>query len=98
MNFLEKLDAVLFAVYEKYIYKYKFLPMLDVVAKKYFGSQIADLSDIEKNISMLFLNTNPIIHGVRPYGPNVIEFGGGIHLKPLKPLPLVRILRIFYSR
>lgn len=90
LSFLEKVDAVLFDLYQRYLYDTTCLPLVNSIAKKYFGDEVPDLIGIEKNMSMLFLNTNPIIHRARPYGPNVIEFGGGIHIKPPKPLPLVR--------
>lgn len=91
MTFFEKVDAVLFELYQKlYFYDYVYYPALNSVIKEYFGDEIPDIQTVEKNISMLFLNTNPVIHGVRPYGANVIEFGGGIHMKPPKPLPNVR--------
>lgn len=90
LSLFEKIDAVLFELYHKYLYSYKYSPLVSSIAKQYFGIENFDFENIQKNISMLFLNTNPIIHGVRPYGPNVIEFGGGIHLKSPKPLPNVR--------
>lgn len=89
LSFYEKLDAVLFDWYEWYNYKYVYYPTATTIARQYFKETIPDLNDIIRNISLLFLNTNPILHGVRPYGPNVIEFGGGNHLKPPQPLPLV---------
>lgn len=87
LNFLEKIDALLFDWYARYAFNNIYYPKITAIAKQYFGDSVPDVQDIQKNISMVFLNTNPIIHGVRPYGPNVIEFGGGVHLKPPKHLP-----------
>lgn len=89
MGFFEKVDATLFYFYQKYFFHNDYMIATNSMAREYFGSELPDLQSVERNISMLFLNTNPIIHGVRPYGANVIEFGGGIHIKPPKPLPLV---------
>lgn len=86
MGLFEKTEAVLFYFYRKFLYDYYYIPILNSIVNKYFHSEIPDLRSIEKNMSMLFINTNPIIHGVRPYGPNVVEFGSGIHIKPPKPL------------
>lgn len=91
LTFFERIDSVLFGLYEKYFFDYKYLPSVNVILQRYFGETQIDVKEIERNMSLLFINTNPIIHGVRPYGPNVIEFGGGIHLKTAKPLPSVRI-------
>lgn len=89
MGFLEKVDAILFYIYQKYFYYDEYLTRIHSMSKEYVGSELPDFQSIERNISMLFVNTNPIIQGVRPYGPNVIEFGDGIHIKPPKPLPSV---------
>lgn len=97
LGFFQKIDAVFFDLYERYVYNYIYFPGLNSALKEQFGYEIPDLHDIQKNISMLFLNTHPILQGVRPYGANVIEFGDGIHIKPSKPLPLVCKLFFFYS-
>lgn len=91
LNLFEKIDAVLFDLYQNYVFHYKLYPWINELVKKQFGPNIPRIQDLEKNMSLLLLNTNPILHGSKPYGPNVIEFGGsGIHLKPKKPLPAVR--------
>lgn len=90
LSFFQRIDAVLFEWYNRYFYYYTFMPAINSVVKEYFGSEFPDMQSIEKNVSMLFLNTNPVIHGVRPYGPNVIQFGGGIHIKLPRALPTVR--------
>lgn len=91
ITFFEKVDAILFYWYQRYKYFYEILPNMDKAIKKYFGSNTPDLRQIiSKNMSMILLNTHPLIHKPRPYGPNVIEMGGRMHLKPRKPLPLVR--------
>lgn len=89
MTFFEKIDAVLFYWYHRYLYYHRMVPAMNSVIKQYFGENAPDIADIMKNMSMIFLNTNPIIHKPRPYGPNVLELGGRMHLKPRKPLPLV---------
>lgn len=90
MGLFEKTEAVLFSFYRKFLYDYYYIPALNSMVKQYFDSDIADLRSIERNISILFINTNPIIHGVRPYGPNVVEIVSGIHIKPPKLLALVK--------
>lgn len=89
MSFFEKLDAVLFYFYQKYLYDAYLYPSINEQVKKHFGDGLPSVRDIEKNMSLLLLNTNPILNGPKVYGPNVIEFGGGVHLKPKKPLPEV---------
>lgn len=89
LSFFERLDAVLFYWYRRYLFFYDTVPSLNKEIKRYFGNDAPDLIELCKNMSMLFLNTNPIIHKPRPFGPNVVQMGGRMHLKPKKPLPLV---------
>lgn len=88
MTFLEKVEAVLYDIWQRYQFHYNMYPTMNTLVRKYFGEDIPDLWEVTKNMSMLFLNTNPILHRPRPYGPNVIQLGR-MHLKPKRPLPLV---------
>ncbi|KAK5639955.1 hypothetical protein RI129_010766 [Pyrocoelia pectoralis] len=55
------------------------------VAKKHFGYDTPIQAVIE-NASLLFINTDPIFHPVRPLPPNVIPIGGNVARIPVKPL------------
>lgn len=88
LSFLERIDAVLHHVYYRYKHNYEMIPKSDQIIRKYFGNELPYLGELERNFSMLFLNTNPVIHRARPYVPGVIEMGR-MHIKPKKPLPKV---------
>lgn len=90
LSFFERVDSVLFTMCYRYNYYTYSHPLVDNLLKKHFGEDIPKLKDMEGNVSMLFLNTNPIIHKPRPYLPNIIEMGR-MHIKPKKPLPKVFI-------
>lgn len=90
MSFFEKVDAVLFYWYHRYLSFYVTFPTMDKVIRQYFGYDAPELTEIIKNMSIVLLNTNPIIHKPRPYGPNTIQMGGRMHMKPIKPLPRVK--------
>lgn len=90
MSFFEKIEAVLFALRFKYDYYNINLPHFDKFARRFFGEDMPYLGDLERNISLLFLNTNRVIHGARPYPPKVMELGR-MHIAPMKPLPQVRL-------
>lgn len=96
MNFFNKIEAVLFDLWQRYLYHYVIFPELNKVIRKYFGDSFPDVRDVTRNMSMLFLNTNPILHKPRPYGPNVIQMGR-MHLKPKQPLPPVSISALMIS-
>ncbi|XP_031329001.1 UDP-glucuronosyltransferase 2B19-like isoform X2 [Photinus pyralis] len=86
MGFYERLVSVYFSMWFRYYYHYHIVPEQDKVGKKLIGEDLPYLGDIEKSISLLFLNVNPILHPIRPNVPAVIELGQ-MHLRSQKPLP-----------
>lgn len=90
LSFYERVDSFVYSTYYSYIYRSSLRPMLDEELRKYFGNDLPSLAELENNVSMLFLNTNPVIHKPRPYVPGTIEMGR-MHIKPKKALPGVSI-------
>nr|XP_023019250.1 UDP-glucuronosyltransferase 2B2-like [Leptinotarsa decemlineata] len=86
LSFIDKLKSFLFNIWYRAIYYWYALPMADRVARKYFGEDMPYLGDIERNISLLLLNVNPIMQTVRANVPNVIEVNQ-MHIREKKPLP-----------
>ncbi|XP_018566903.1 UDP-glucuronosyltransferase 2B15-like [Anoplophora glabripennis] len=87
MNYLERLLNTLsylgtWLYFHCYVY-----PREDVFIKRYFGENIPKLEEVQKKASLVFLNTHPVLHDVRPLMPNVIQIGGAIHLRNLTALP-----------
>jgi len=72
-----------------------FFPAQQAVAEKYLGKDIPHLSDMLKNISIIFQNQEKVISYVRPNMPNVIPFSGFHLLKKLPPLSKVIITFFF---
>lgn len=97
MTFLEKVDAVIFNSYWRLKYYTHDLPVLDLVMRKYFGEGMPYLGDLERNVSLVFLNTNPIIHGARPYSTGVIELGR-MHIKRKEGITPVIFFKQFWER
>lgn len=91
-NFYQKIYAIWFALYERLRYHYHDLPIYDQHARKYFGEDMPYLGDIERNISMLFINANPVFHMARPTVPGLIHLEM-MHIKPKKQLPQVSNIR-----
>lgn len=56
--------------------------------RRMFGPDIPPLSELEKNLDMLFINVHPIFEGNFPVPPGVIHTWG-IHKTPQKELPQV---------
>lgn len=88
MTFWEKIDAVLFAIVQRIKHYADGLPRFDAELRRYFGPDMPYLGDLERNMSLLLLNTNPVIHGARAYTTAVVELGM-MHLKKKKALPRV---------
>lgn len=89
LTFWEKIEAVLYSIWWKYMYYIKWMPHFDREMRRYCGEDMPYLADLEGNMSMVFINTNPILHGPRPYSQAVVELGGMMHIHPKKPLPPV---------
>ncbi|KAF2886275.1 hypothetical protein ILUMI_19898 [Ignelater luminosus] len=88
-NFFQRLISSFFTVSMKYIYEYFTKPTQEDLIKKHFGKDYPPLEEILERISMMLTNTDTVFHPLRPLLPNVIQFGGGTHLTPAKPLPKV---------
>lgn len=74
LGLFERIESVLYSLFLRFIYKYVMLPIDIRMARQYFGNDI-NLEDLENNISVLLTNTHPLIHGIRPNVPTVIELG-----------------------
>ncbi|KAJ8912888.1 hypothetical protein NQ315_011211 [Exocentrus adspersus] len=93
MSFRERLMSCLYSVYVRAWYHLVVLPREDRSIKKYLGEDLPYIGDIERNISVLLLNRNPVFHRVLPVVPAVVELGG-ISLNRTKP-PLAKDLQKF---
>ncbi|KAB0790863.1 hypothetical protein PPYR_14950 [Photinus pyralis] len=58
------------------------------LVEKHFGSDYPPIREMAENISLLFVNADPIFHHNRPLVPAVVQIGGdGFHRSPPRPLP-----------
>ncbi|XP_031331146.1 UDP-glucuronosyltransferase 1-2-like, partial [Photinus pyralis] len=57
------------------------------IVAKHFGDDYPPLGEIANNISMLFVNADPIFHHNRPLVPTVVQIGSGSHRSTPRPLP-----------
>ncbi|XP_025162998.1 UDP-glucuronosyltransferase 2B9 [Harpegnathos saltator] len=57
------------------------------IAEKYLGKDIPNVSEIEKNMSIMLVNQQEITTFVRPVLPNLIQFGSLHTMKKPAPLP-----------
>uniref|UniRef100_A0A6P7FG47 UDP-glucuronosyltransferase n=1 Tax=Diabrotica virgifera virgifera TaxID=50390 RepID=A0A6P7FG47_DIAVI len=87
LSFSERIVSFIYK-YLYYVYKVSVAnPNRLKVLQKYFGASVRDPEEFYMKADLLMLNINPILNNVRPLAPNVITFGGGIHISPPKQLP-----------
>lgn len=86
MTFLERIQNTAFNVWYRYYHHWINVPDWDKIARKFFGNEMPYLGDLEKEIPLVLVNTNPVLDYVKPSVPGVIEIGQ-MHIKPKKPLP-----------
>lgn len=67
-----------------------------MIAEKYLGKNIPDISDLERNMSIVLYNQQEAISFVRPITPNIIPFGNLHVSKKSAVLPKVIILKQYY--
>ncbi|KAI7815626.1 UDP-glucuronosyltransferase [Rhyzopertha dominica] len=87
LTFLQRIASALYWVWIRYYSSMYIYPLENMTVKKHFGENMPHLKEIESEISMLFLNLNPVFHPIRPLVPATISIGGGAHLHSGKPLP-----------
>lgn len=80
-----------FVIFWKYIYHHRtvFLPSQEALAKKYFGDDIPALSELEKNVSLVFVNQQLPISYLRPNVPKIMETCSFHVSKKIQTLPKV---------
>lgn len=60
----------------------------NTIAKRFFGPDLPDLSDLVYKINLLLVNSHFSVNQARPTVPNFVEVGG-LHINEPKPLPEV---------
>lgn len=92
LSFFERVISCLVFMFSKLYLDKVLYAREDLTVKKFFGDEVPALSDIQKNMSLLYVSANPVFHNVRPLGPNTISIGSGMHVQKPKPLQKVFFL------
>ncbi|XP_046972608.1 UDP-glucosyltransferase 2-like [Vanessa cardui] len=85
LSLWEKIQELYKEFKAQYIYD-DLIPSEDKMLQKIFGSSIPSITELRKNVQMLFLNIHPLWDFNRPVAPNVVYLGG-LHQNPAKELP-----------
>lgn len=86
MSLKEKISSIYTSIALNYFYNYRAVPEADAISRKYLGMNVPYLGDLVNNVSFLLINTNHIIHNVRPTVPKVIQIGQ-LHIRLPRKLP-----------
>ena len=88
MTIFQIMANFIFHNYVLYYRKFHHLPIMENTTQKYFGNLTPLPSEIEKNISLVMVNTHHSLDYPRPLVPAMIAVGG-LHIKPGQELPNV---------
>jgi glucuronosyltransferase len=87
MNFLQRIHNFLGTVYIYCLRNYKHNPKMSEIYREYLPNA-ATINEIEKNASLILINSYPSMNIPRLLLPGMIEIGG-MHCRKPKPLPHV---------
>ncbi|KAI7815290.1 UDP-glycosyltransferase [Rhyzopertha dominica] len=85
MTFWQRLRNGIFRVYEELNFRLLYYPRMNKILKEFFPNA-PPIEELEKNTSLILLNSHVSTNQPVPHVPNMIEIGG-FHVKPPKKLP-----------
>ncbi|XP_060520391.1 UDP-glucosyltransferase 2-like isoform X2 [Cylas formicarius] len=87
LSFSERFSSAFYNYAYRLLLRFQFYPEAHSRMKKFFGEDLPPYTELQKNMSMLFVTTNPLFHSVRALMPNTITFWNGLQISEEKPLP-----------
>ncbi|KAF2903763.1 hypothetical protein ILUMI_02413 [Ignelater luminosus] len=87
LNFFQRVQSTFAWLGMKYYICPRIMKGQQGLVNKYVGTKYPTIEEISARSSLMFVNTNIVLHRIRPLLPNVIQLGGGMHLSDPKPLP-----------
>ncbi|KAH8295862.1 hypothetical protein KR018_004803 [Drosophila ironensis] len=90
MTFSQRAYNAYISLYDAVMRRWFYLPKMQELAEKYFQGVIQGplphVHDLERNISLMLINSHRSVDLPRPSMPGLIDVGGA-HIQPAKPLP-----------
>uniref|UniRef100_A0A182XJD4 Uncharacterized protein n=1 Tax=Anopheles quadriannulatus TaxID=34691 RepID=A0A182XJD4_ANOQN len=84
MHLVQRVWNTFVSICEQFNYKYLYLPSQEAVYQRYFARRdLPPLLDLIHNVSLVLVNSHPVINFARPFVPNMIEIGGA-HIRQLE--------------
>lgn len=76
INLWQRTLNALYYIVDDFVRYFYYMPNSQRIAEQYIGHKIRPLSEIEKNISIILINTHSTFEPGIPLPPNAIEVGG----------------------
>lgn len=88
MSFTQRWHNTILSVSDWIIRRFVHIRWQTQLAEKYFGhlGPLPSIDDVNKNVSLMLVNSHRSVLPPRPMMPGVVLIGGA-HIKPPKPLP-----------
>ncbi|XP_050101203.1 UDP-glucosyltransferase 2-like [Anopheles aquasalis] len=92
MDLFERVYNLFISQYDAYYRKSYYLPEQNRMAKEVFadwasetGRALPNVADLEKSISVILVNSHPVLNRPRPTIRGLVDIGGA-HIRPVQPL------------
>lgn len=85
----QRLDNFITAWRCIYYVETEHIPKEQAIARKYFGNDVPNLRELQRNVSLIFTNQQLPTSFARPNLPNIIEINSFHVAREVKPLPTV---------
>ncbi|KAL9924641.1 UDP-glycosyltransferase family 301 member D1 isoform 2-T2 [Glossina fuscipes fuscipes] len=90
MTFSQRAYNTYLSLYDSLMRKWVYIPRMQAMAEKHFGpfieGPLPSVKDLERNISLMLINSHRSVDLPRPSMPGLIDVGGA-HIMPARPLP-----------
>ncbi|XP_030239676.1 UDP-glucuronosyltransferase 2B13 isoform X2 [Drosophila navojoa] len=90
MSFSQRAYNSYLSLYDVVVRRWYYMPRMQRIAEKYFGSvtkgDFPNVLDLERNISLMLINSHRSVDLPRPSMPGLINVGGA-HIQPVQKLP-----------
>ncbi|CAD7000184.1 unnamed protein product [Ceratitis capitata] len=90
MTFAQRAYNTYLSIYDALFRSWYYIPKMQEMAERHFGGYIEGplphVSDLEKNVSLMLINSHRSTDVPRPSMPGLIDVAG-VHIKKTKPLP-----------
>ncbi|XP_045475115.1 UDP-glycosyltransferase UGT4-like isoform X4 [Harmonia axyridis] len=87
MNLKDRILSMILMIVGETIFRFIFIPFTDDYLKMLIDNELPTSREAWSNMSMLFVNANPVFFPARPVTPVTVNLGGGLHLTQPRELP-----------